>query len=85
MDFVSSDLFKPVFTTEQRLSRVYSTRSLSRLEAHYMIHKGFMPEGHLVSEEQMAKVRGIPCIIVHGRYDLICPVSLFTPRLSVIR
>jgi len=40
-----------------------------------MVNKGFMPEGYLISEEQMAKIRDIPCIMVHGRYDCICPIG----------
>jgi len=41
----------------------------------FMVNKGFMPEGYLISEEQMAKIRDIPCIMVHGRYDCICPIG----------
>lgn len=67
------DIVRVSFTSSGMLTRLL--RSLSRLEAHYMVNKGFMPEGHLTSEDQLAKIRDIPCIIVHGRYDMICPVS----------
>jgi len=50
-------------------------RAFARIECHYFINGCFMPEAHLISEEQISKIRHIPCIAVNGRYDLICPIK----------
>jgi len=44
---------------------------LARLEAHYFSNKFFMNEGHLF--EKLHKIIHLPCVIVQGRYDVICP------------
>ena len=51
-----------------------SSRSLPAtpfMEAHYFQNEGFMRPGQLLAEA--GKLRGIPGIIVQGRYDLLCP------------
>lgn len=45
--------------------------SLARLEAHYMVHDGFMEEGQLLRD--LPRIAHLPAIIVQGRYDVICP------------
>lgn len=47
--------------------------SLARLEAHYFRNNLFKPTTALI--DHMAKIRGIPGIIVHGRYDMVCPLA----------
>ncbi|GMR17603.1 MAG: prolyl aminopeptidase [Gammaproteobacteria bacterium] len=47
--------------------------AMARIECHYFINHGFMEEGQLLRE--LGKVRNIPTVIVHGRYDVLCPVS----------
>jgi proline iminopeptidase len=47
--------------------------AMARIETHYFVNKGFMPESQLLKD--IAKVRNIPAVIVHGRYDVLCPVS----------
>jgi proline iminopeptidase len=41
------------------------------MEAHYFTHDSFMAPDQLLNEA--AKLKGIPGIIVQGRYDLLCP------------
>jgi len=49
-------------------------RAFARIENHYFVNKGFFPsDGFLIKEEQIAKIRHLPCIVVQGRYDLVCP------------
>ncbi len=49
---------------------------LARIEAHYFFHDFFMPPGHLL--DGIANIRHLPCTIVQGRYDMVCPfVSAF--------
>jgi len=48
-----------------------TTLCLARLEAHYFENKFFMEENHLM--DNLHKIIHLPCIIVQGRYDVICP------------
>ncbi len=47
--------------------------SLARIEAHYFINDSFMAEDQIVQNAD--RLTGIPGIIVHGRYDVICPLD----------
>jgi len=47
--------------------------SLARIEAHYFRNAAFLEPGQLLRD--VAKLRHIPTTIVHGRYDIICPVK----------
>ena len=46
----------------------------AQIENHYFINKGFFNE-----EDQLLEgidlIRHIPCVIVQGRYDVVCPIS----------
>jgi len=45
----------------------------ARIECHYFINKGFFEyDGWLL--DQIDKIRHIPCVIVQGRYDVVCPM-----------
>lgn len=46
---------------------------LARLESHYFTHAGWLEEGQLLTN--IGSIRHIPCNIVHGRYDLVCPLK----------
>lgn len=49
---------------------------LARIEAHYFSHGSFLPPGGLLPG--VASIRHLPCTIVQGRYDMVCPaVSAF--------
>ena len=46
--------------------------ALARIECHYFINNCFFDtDNHLV--ENIDRIRHIPAVIVHGRYDIICP------------
>jgi len=45
--------------------------TLSRHEAHYMAHGCFLSENQLLAN--CNKIKDIPMVIVHGRYDIVCP------------
>ena len=47
--------------------------SLSRIEAHYFVNDCFIEENQII--KNASKLEGIPGIIVHGRYDAICPLD----------
>lgn len=47
--------------------------AFARIECHYFINKGFFPaDGHLL--KNIDRIRHIPTVIVHGRYDVVCPI-----------
>ena len=45
--------------------------TLSRHEAHYMAHHCFLTDNQILAN--CYKISDIPTIIVHGRYDIVCP------------
>ncbi|WP_207060828.1 prolyl aminopeptidase [Motiliproteus sp. SC1-56] len=45
----------------------------ARIETHYFVHKAFMEEGQLLSDAH--RIAHIPTVIVHGRYDMVCPIE----------
>lgn len=45
---------------------------LARIEAHYFRHDIFLPENALLAN--IGRVRGIPAVMVQGRYDAVCPI-----------
>jgi proline iminopeptidase len=47
--------------------------SIARIEAHYFVNNGFFKENQLL--DNMNRLQDIPGFIVHGRYDMICPIK----------
>jgi len=47
--------------------------SLARIEAHYFVNNAFLEENQILRDAH--KLADIPGIIVHGRYDVICPLD----------
>ena len=46
--------------------------AFARIENHYFHHGAWLDEGQLVAGA--GRLRGIPGVIIHGRYDMPCPV-----------
>jgi len=46
--------------------------SLARIEAHYFVNHIFLPDNSLL--DQLPRIRHLPCTIVQGRYDAVCPI-----------
>lgn len=47
--------------------------AVARLEAHYFRNVRFEPDDRLL--QRVERIRKIPGFIVHGRYDIICPIK----------
>jgi proline iminopeptidase len=47
--------------------------AFSRIENHYFMNKGFLEDRQLLRDA--GKLRGIPGVIVQGRYDMACPTK----------
>lgn len=65
-------LFNPAifeeFTEDKRCE------AIARIECHYFMNRCFFKTDNWLIEE-ISKVRSLPAVIVHGRYDLICPME----------
>lgn len=51
----------------------HTALSLSRMEVHYFLNQGFIEENQIL--DNMEAISDIPGFIVHGRYDMICPIE----------
>jgi proline iminopeptidase len=48
-------------------------KAFARIECHYFINNCFFPSDNFLLEN-VGKIRHIPAVIVHGRYDVVCPI-----------
>ncbi len=47
--------------------------AFARIECHYFVNKGFFTsENQLL--DNVHQIRHLPCVIVQGRYDVVCPM-----------
>jgi proline iminopeptidase len=46
--------------------------AIARIEAHYFVHNIFLPDNALL--DNIERIRHLPCAIVQGRYDVVCPI-----------
>ncbi len=47
--------------------------SLARIEAHYFVNDIFLRPNQILNEAH--RLKNIPGVIVHGRYDVVCPLE----------
>lgn len=47
--------------------------SLARIETHYFIHNVFLEANQIINNADQLK--DIPGVLIHGRYDMICPLD----------
>jgi proline iminopeptidase len=46
--------------------------ALARIEAHYFVNDVFLEDDELL--KKVRRLRHIPCVVVQGRYDMVCPI-----------
>lgn len=51
----------------------HTALSLARIECHYFMHNSFLEPDQLLDNAR--RLQAIPGIIVHGRYDVVCPLE----------
>lgn len=51
----------------------FTALSLARIECHYFVHDCFLEAEQILRDAQ--RLRSIPGFIIHGRYDVVCPVE----------
>ena len=50
--------------------------AFARIECHYFVNDGWLTDGReLLAKANIEKIRGIPGVIVQGRYDVVCPAK----------
>lgn len=54
----------------ERFTQSHTAASLAAIETHYFMNNCFIQENQIIRDAY--KLEGIPGIIVHGRYDMIC-------------
>lgn len=54
-------------------ARPSTALSLARIECHYFMHDSFLEVDQILRNAH--RLADIPAIIVHGRYDIVCPVE----------
>jgi proline iminopeptidase len=47
--------------------------ALARIECHYFMNQAFLEPDQIIHDAH--KLRDIPGIIIHGRYDMVCPLD----------
>ena len=57
----------------ERFSDAHRALSIARIECHYFVNNAFLEADQLLRD--MPKIAHLPGLIVHGRYDLICPLD----------
>mmetsp|Transcript_23972 Transcript_23972/g.45108 ORF Transcript_23972/g.45108 Transcript_23972/m.45108 type:complete len:372 (+) Transcript_23972:3-1118(+) len=48
--------------------------AFARIETHYFVHGAFMRNDQQLLED-VDKIKDVPCTIVQGRYDVVCPMK----------
>ena len=46
--------------------------SLARIESHFFVNDCFIEENQII--KNIDKISHIPCTIIHGQYDVVCPI-----------
>lgn len=64
---------RPSHDVVEHFSDPHIALALARIEAHYFLNKGFLRANQILKNAK--KLSKIPGIIVHGRYDMICPLE----------
>lgn len=54
----------------EQFTDLHNATAIARIEAHYFVNHAFIAENQILANAH--QLRGIPGIIVHGRYDMLC-------------
>lgn len=57
----------------ERFAHPHVAISLARIECHYFVNDSFLESDQILENAQV--LAEIPGIIVHGRYDMVCPLD----------
>lgn len=82
---------QPHFSVIENYSDPRFALALAMIESYYVTHRYFIEENEIINNAH--KIRHIPCIMIHGRYDMIYPLAgawelnqtLMSSDLKIIR
>ncbi|MDX1836470.1 prolyl aminopeptidase [Legionella taurinensis] len=82
---------QPHLSVIDQYSEPHFALALATLESHYIVNHYFIEENQVLNNAQ--KIRHVPTYLVHGRYDMVCPLAgawdlhraLPTSNLSIVR
>ena len=57
----------------EHFANPHTAMSLARIECHYFMNNSFLEPNQILNETH--RLHDIPGVIVHGRYDVVCPVE----------
>lgn len=69
----STSNLNPKAKVLEHFSDPHIALSLARIECHYFVNNSFMRENQLLNDAH--KLATIPGVIIHGRYDVVCPLE----------
>ncbi|MFK7863714.1 MAG: prolyl aminopeptidase [Pseudohongiellaceae bacterium] len=64
---------RPSAETLAKFTKPHNALARSRLEVHYFFNGGFVEPNHILAN--VKALEGIPGHIIHGRYDMVCPLE----------
>ncbi|OUS28305.1 prolyl aminopeptidase [Gammaproteobacteria bacterium 45_16_T64] len=64
---------RPNITVMDHFAEPHTALSMARVEVHYFSNNVFIDENQILNN--MDIINSIPGIIVHGRYDMVCPLE----------
>lgn len=64
---------KPDHRVVDSFADAHAALSIARIECHYFMNQCWLEPDQLLRDVE--KIRHLPAYIVHGRYDVICPVE----------
>ena len=64
---------RPNHDLEGEASEPHFAMAIARIEAHYFVNNTFLKSNQII--RNMGLIDQIPGIIIHGRYDMICPLD----------
>ncbi|MBI3777016.1 MAG: prolyl aminopeptidase [Gammaproteobacteria bacterium] len=57
----------------EHFANPYTALSLARIECHYFVNDSFLDPDQILRDTP--RLKDIPGVIVHGRYDAVCPLA----------
>jgi proline iminopeptidase len=69
----SCSKLRPSPETLAKFTKPHNALALARIEAHYFMSQGFVEENHIL--KNVSSISSIPGRIIHGRYDIVCPLD----------
>jgi proline iminopeptidase len=63
----------PTAAVIDHFSNPFTALSLARIESHYFVNHSFLQDNQILRDA--GRLKDIPGVIVHGRYDVVCPLE----------